>query len=66
MTLDDSILEALNQKVDELNANETTMYSVLNNLKDIYVGIIENGYIPNDAYLNLAAYVLYAGYLMDD
>lgn len=66
MKLDDSILELLNQKVEELDANETTMYSVLNHLTDIYVGIIENGYVPNDAYLDLAAYVLYAGFLMEE
>ena len=46
--------------------NGATMYSVLNHLKDIYVGIIEDGYVPNDAYLNLAAYVLYAGFLMEE
>lgn len=66
MKLDDSILELLNQKVEELDTNETTMYSVLNHLTDIYVGIIENGYVSNDAYLNLAAYVLYAGFLMEE
>lgn len=66
MKLDDSIIEQLNQKVDELDTNGATMYSVLNHLKDIYVGIIEDGYVPNDAYLNLAAYVLYAGFLMEE
>lgn len=66
MKLDDSILELLNQKVEELDTNETTMYSVLNHLTDIYVGIIRDGYVPNDAYLNLAAYVLYAGFLMEE
>ena len=66
MKLDNSILEKLNDKIEALDVNNVTMYSIINNLKYIYVNIIEDGYVTEDAYLNLASYVLYAGFLMEE
>ena len=66
MRLDNSILEKLNDKIEALDVNNVTMYSIINSLKDLYVRIIEDGYVTEDAYLNLASYVLYAGFLMED
>ena len=66
MKLDDSILERLNNEIEALSVNNVTMYSIINNLKDVYVTIVEDGYVSEDTYLKLASYVLYTGFLMED
>jgi hypothetical protein len=66
MRLDDSILERLIDRINELDMNSATMYSIINKLKDMYINIIEDGYVSDDTYINLAAFVLYSGFLMED
>jgi transposase len=62
----DSILERLDEQIVSLVNDKVSMYAVFNRLKDTYIDIIKNGYMSNDSYLELAAYVIYAGLLMEE
>ena len=62
----DSILEKLDEKIVSLTRDRISMYAIFNRLKDTYIDIIKNGYISNDSYLELAAYIIYAGFLMEE
>lgn len=62
----DSILERLDEKIVSLVDDRVSMYAVFNRLKDVYIDIIKSGYMSNESYLELAAYVIYAGFLMEE
>ena len=66
MKLDDSILNKLTERVELLDAESVTTFSVINKLKDMYIDIIQNGYVSDETYLDLAAVVLYSGFVMED
>ena len=66
MKLEDSILDKLIERIEDLDAESVTMFSVINKLKDMYIDIIQNGYVSDETYLDLAAVVLYSGFVMED
>lgn len=66
MKLNDSILNRLTERIETLDSENGTMFSVINKLKDMYVDIIKNGYVSDETYLDLAAIVLYSGFVMED
>lgn len=66
MSLDRSILEKVSERVDTLEKDKVTMYALINNLKDVYFDIIEDGYVSDDTYIDLASFVLYAGFIVED
>ena len=66
MKLDDSILNKLATRVEEFDTEGVTMFSVINKLKDMYIDIIQNGYVSDETYLDIAAVVLYSGFVMED
>lgn len=66
MKLEDSILDKLIDRIEDLDAESVTMFSVINKLKDMYIDIIQNGYVSDETYLDLAAVVLYSGFVMED
>lgn len=66
MKLNDSILNRLTERIETLDAENGTMFSVINKLKDMYVDIIKNGYVSDETYLDLAAIVLYSGFVMEE
>ena len=66
MKLNDSILNRLTERIETLDSENGTMFSVINKLKDMYVDIIKDGYVSSDTYIDLAAIVLYSGFVMED
>ena len=66
MKLEDSILNELTERVEMMDKENVTMFSVVNKLKDMYIDIIQNGYVSESTYLDLAAVVLYTGFVMED
>lgn len=66
MKLEDSILNKLTERVESMDKENVTMFSVINKLKDMYIDIIQNGYVSESTYLDLAAVVLYTGFVMED
>ena len=66
MKLEDSILNELTERVETMDKENVTMFSVINKLKDMYIDIIQNGYVSDETYLDLAAVVLYSGFVMED
>ena len=66
MKLNDSILNRLTERIETLDSENGTMFSVINKLKDMYVDIIKDGYVSDETYLDLAAIVLYSGFVMED
>lgn len=65
MKLDDSILNKLTERLEFLENENITMFSLINKLKDMYIDIIQNGYVSDETYLDLAAVVLYTGFVME-
>ena len=66
MKLDDSILNKLTTRIEEFDMEGVTMFSIINKLKDMYIDIIQDGYVSEETYLDLAAVVLYSGFMMED
>lgn len=66
MKLEDSILNELTERVETMDKENVTMFSVINKLKDMYIDIIQNGYVSESTYLDLAAVVLYTGFVVED
>ena len=66
MKLDNSVLERLNERIEMLSKETTSTYSIINKLKDVYIGIIKDGQVNDDIYLDLASFVLYVGFLAEE
>lgn len=65
MKIEYSILNRLSKKVESIDDEKITPYSIINEIKDIYMSFVKNGYIDEDEYIKLAAYILYAGFVME-
>ena len=66
MKLHDSILDELRARTENLSKNEVTTFAIINDLKDIYTSIINDGRVTSDTYLSLASMLLYIGFLMEE
>jgi hypothetical protein len=66
MRLDNSVIERLNARIDSLDRLDVSGYALINKLKDLYVNIVKNGIMSEDVYLDVASFVLYAGFILDE
>lgn len=66
MKLENSVLEKLTTKLESLEKDSTTMFAVINELKDMYIDLIKKGNVTENTFIDLASYILYFGFMTED
>ena len=63
MKLDNYIINEINLRLENLDADQNTTFSIINKLKELYIHIIKNGSIDDNIYLDLVSYIIYVGFM---
>ena len=63
MKLDNYIINEINLRLEKLDADQNTTFSIINRLKELYIHIIKNGSIDDNIYLDLVSYIIYVGFM---
>ena len=66
MKLDNYIINEINLRLEKLDADQNTTFSIINRLKELYIHIIKNGSIDDNIYLDLVSYIIYVGFMSNE